>query len=164
MQSSDGYIWFSTDNGLTRYDGATFKNFTTADGLPSNFIFDVVEWKGELHICTLGGGIVKYQGDGFIPAYDSSFEMPAHPVELRMSEKVVTVIDRFRALHILTENRFEKISHQHLVIEPGDELLFFNAEIHGDAVFISCSKGLYVYADGKYTRIPLQLPLSEPFI
>lgn len=164
MQSSDGYIWFSTDNGLTRYDGATFKNFTTADGLPSNFIFDVVEWKGELHICTLGGGIVKYQGDGFIPAYDSSFEMPAHPVELRMSEKVVTVIDRFRALHILTENRFEKISHQHLGIEPGDELLFFNAEIHGDAVFISCSKGLYVYADGKYTRIPLQLPLTEPFI
>ncbi len=163
-QSTDGYIWFSTDNGLTRYDGTAFRNFTTADGLPSNFIFDVVEWKGELFVCTLGGGIIKYGDDGFVPAYDTSYQVPMHPVELRMSEKVVTVVDRFKALHILTGDRFEKITHEHLGIDPMDELLVFNAEILGDVVFASTSKGLYIYSNGHFNRIPLQLPLHEPFI
>lgn len=35
-QDKDGFIWFATETGLSRYDGKYFKNYTTADGLPSN--------------------------------------------------------------------------------------------------------------------------------
>ncbi len=163
-QSSDGYIWFSTDNGLTRYDGATFRNFTTADGLPSNFIFDVVEWKNEMYICTLGGGIRKYVEGKFIPAFDSSYQMPLHPVELRISEQFVTAIDRFKALHILMGNRFEKITNKHLGLVSTEPLHFFNVEIHNNVALISSSKGLYVFSKGQFNRIPLNLPLIDPFI
>src|SRR5689334_15351130 len=33
-QDKDGFIWFATEAGLSRFDGTRFKNFTTADGLP----------------------------------------------------------------------------------------------------------------------------------
>lgn len=33
-QDKDGFIWFATDAGLSRFDGTQFKNFTIADGLP----------------------------------------------------------------------------------------------------------------------------------
>lgn len=35
-QDSEGYLWFATDNGLSRYDGKSFIRYTTKDGLPDN--------------------------------------------------------------------------------------------------------------------------------
>lgn len=37
-QDQDGFIWFGTENGLSRFDGSNFKNFTVKDGLPDNEI------------------------------------------------------------------------------------------------------------------------------
>jgi hypothetical protein len=37
-QDKEGFIWFGTETGLSRFDGTHFKNFSTDDGLPSNDI------------------------------------------------------------------------------------------------------------------------------
>ena len=36
VQDKDGFIWFATENGLSRFDGKYFKNYTVKDGLPDN--------------------------------------------------------------------------------------------------------------------------------
>jgi ligand-binding sensor domain-containing protein len=33
-QDKDGFMWFATEAGVSRFDGTHFKNFSTADGLP----------------------------------------------------------------------------------------------------------------------------------
>jgi ligand-binding sensor domain-containing protein len=38
-QDKYGYLWFSTDQGLSRYDGYSFKSYTTSDGLTDNVTF-----------------------------------------------------------------------------------------------------------------------------
>ncbi len=40
-QDKEGYIWFATENGLSRFDGKSFDNLTTKDGLPDNSILKV---------------------------------------------------------------------------------------------------------------------------
>ncbi|WP_051285479.1 sensor histidine kinase [Aequorivita capsosiphonis] len=35
-QDNEGFIWFLTDKGISKFDGKTFKNFTTKEGLPTN--------------------------------------------------------------------------------------------------------------------------------
>lgn len=40
-QDKDGFMWFSTDNGVCRFDGSSFKTFTTEQGLPDNDIINV---------------------------------------------------------------------------------------------------------------------------
>lgn len=42
-QDSRGYVWFATRDGLSRFDGSTFKTYRTEDGLPTNRLYDVVE-------------------------------------------------------------------------------------------------------------------------
>ncbi|PLX18672.1 MAG: hypothetical protein C0597_05990 [Marinilabiliales bacterium] len=43
FQDSKGYIWFATDNGVSRYDGYEFRNFSQKDGLPDNTVFEIYE-------------------------------------------------------------------------------------------------------------------------
>lgn len=43
FQDRDGYIWFGTETGVSRYDGKGFENFSTSDGLADNEVFKIVQ-------------------------------------------------------------------------------------------------------------------------
>jgi ligand-binding sensor domain-containing protein len=43
----DGIKWFGTENGLSAYDGITFRNYNAEDGLPENQINDICARAGE---------------------------------------------------------------------------------------------------------------------
>ena len=38
IRDKDGFLWFATETGLSRYDGSHFRNFYVSDGLPDNEI------------------------------------------------------------------------------------------------------------------------------
>ena len=38
---NDGFLWVATDNGISRFDGKRFINYSTKDGLPSNDVIQV---------------------------------------------------------------------------------------------------------------------------
>ena len=40
IQDKEGFMWFATETGLSRFDGVHFKNFTIEDGLPDNEILN----------------------------------------------------------------------------------------------------------------------------
>ncbi|HRH59996.1 MAG TPA: histidine kinase, partial [Chitinophagaceae bacterium] len=40
-QDKDGFMWFGTETGLSRFDGSHFKNYSTDDGLPDNEILKI---------------------------------------------------------------------------------------------------------------------------
>ena len=42
-EDADGYIWFCTDRGISRYNGYEFENFNTKDGVTYNTVFKVFE-------------------------------------------------------------------------------------------------------------------------
>lgn len=43
MEDHKGYLWFTTDAGVTRFDGYHFIKFTTDDGLTDNTVFSAFE-------------------------------------------------------------------------------------------------------------------------
>lgn len=58
FEDSQDQLWFATEGGLCRLDPGTrrFKRFSTADGLPSNFILSIAEdGEGRLWISTTKG-------------------------------------------------------------------------------------------------------------
>ena len=40
IQDKEGFMWFATETGVSRFDGVHFKNFTIEDGLPDNEILN----------------------------------------------------------------------------------------------------------------------------
>lgn len=45
LEDKNGFVWISTDQGVSRYDGVTFTNFSAKDGLPDNEIIGLYEDK-----------------------------------------------------------------------------------------------------------------------
>ncbi|MCB2221697.1 MAG: histidine kinase [Bacteroidetes bacterium] len=63
-QDSSGYIWFATENGISRYDGYAFRNFTKPQGLPSNSVIRLfLDYKDRLWYLTYQGEVGYIQNE-----------------------------------------------------------------------------------------------------
>lgn len=61
VQTRDGFIWFCTDDGLSRFDGNTFVNYTRAHGLPHAHVNAMLQSRaGTLWLAT-DGGLARFE-------------------------------------------------------------------------------------------------------
>ncbi|HEU4552268.1 MAG TPA: histidine kinase [Chitinophaga sp.] len=80
VQDKDGFIWFATPTGLSKFDGKRFRNYTKKDGLTDNDVIKLTpDTKGRIWIFTLNG-IPSYFGNYTIhsPDNDSSLLLNSH--------------------------------------------------------------------------------------
>ena len=72
LETSDGYLWFATDNGLSRFDGYTFKNYGIKEGLGDPVIFYMqLDSQGRLWMATISGKLF-YLDAGHIYAFENN--------------------------------------------------------------------------------------------
>jgi signal transduction histidine kinase/ligand-binding sensor domain-containing protein len=57
FQDSKGFIWIATWEGLSKYDGYKFTNYSTSNGLSHNLINDLYEADGNLYIAENNGSV-----------------------------------------------------------------------------------------------------------
>ncbi len=85
LQDRHGNLWFSTSGeGVYRYDGSTFTNFTTRDGLIDDDVGAIIESKNGDLLFGTKNGICKFDGRAFAP-YSDHAQLQAIPV-LRLLE------------------------------------------------------------------------------
>src|SRR5688572_24223004 len=90
-QDAKGYLWFSTDYGLSKYDGFEFKNFYRSGGLSSNYIMSVTEDSAETKwISCYAGGIASLDKNGTISTLPNS---PLEPIYMESVPGRTWVLD-----------------------------------------------------------------------
>ena len=61
VQDKEGYLWFATETGVSRFDGKNFVNFTVEQGLPSNEILKMfVDSKGRVWMMPFANELCYY--------------------------------------------------------------------------------------------------------
>jgi ligand-binding sensor domain-containing protein len=107
MQDSKGYIWFSSEAGLCRYNGKTIKVFDEKNGLKEKSTYVVYEdEQNKLWIVTSANRILNYVNDSlkeasFSKSYVKYFENKfLHTYQLRSVDSVLWTCDQYHSYRI----------------------------------------------------------------
>ena len=151
IQARDGYIWMTTFGGLARYDGLTFKLFTTSNepGLANNRLTKIYEAPdGVIWIGSEDGDIVKYENGTFRTVYQS----PGAPFEKTVTSIVadnsgrlwVGSINGLKWIDIATE-QVTPFTEDAAFLSTGRRLSSDISElsVHRDLLYIGTTSGLY---------------------
>ncbi|MGE0132060.1 MAG: two-component regulator propeller domain-containing protein [Blastocatellales bacterium] len=113
LQTRDGYLWFTTLDGLVRYNGAQFTVFNKANskGIKSNRFRSLFEDPdGTLWIGTEDGGVTRYRGGQF-KTYSAEDGLPSNVVDLiRGAQDGALLVLTSGGLARLRGEKFEVIS------------------------------------------------------
>ncbi len=111
IQDKDGFIWFATANGLSKFDGQHFTTFRTIDGLNSNSITSLVENEnGELYIGNFEKGINVLK-NGKIKNYYSDINWKSLSISFLMldpsenNEQNILAYGRMGEINLISENK-----------------------------------------------------------
>jgi len=101
FSDSEGVLWFgSRGNGVFRYDGTAFINFTTENGLCDNDISCIYEdRKGNMWFGTTDG-VCQYDGKLF-----SKLEIPKSEISTIWLDKVYPVVNPNQVMSILQDKK-----------------------------------------------------------
>lgn len=95
LQDKFGNLWFCTSGeGVYRYDGKSFKNFTTKDGLSSNDVNAIIEDKAGNILFGTKNGICKYSpitslkvGEKPISTFTENLDDSKKPISSMLEDK-----------------------------------------------------------------------------
>ena len=79
FQDKEGFLWFGTLGGASRYDGETFVTFTTMDGLVSNSVRSIFQDREGLIWFGTHDGVSRYDGKRFV-TFTPKDGLPPHIV------------------------------------------------------------------------------------
>lgn len=136
VQDQDGFIWFATETGLSRFDGTRFKNFTTADGLPENEIILLkVDSKNRVWVLPFGNNICYFlkgklhtaQNDSLLRRLDVRQQVTAlvenDQGEIALSEKNrLSIIDNNDKVRFI-QNPYDSVAIHHLGLDFDNSFL-----------------------------------------
>jgi PAS domain S-box-containing protein len=79
FQDSHGFIWFSTSEGLSRFDGYRFTNYGTREGLPSRSVHQLLETRNGTYWVATENGLVRFDP---LPATGNPSQSHFFPISL----------------------------------------------------------------------------------
>jgi ligand-binding sensor domain-containing protein/signal transduction histidine kinase len=99
LQTSDGYLWFTTLDGVVRYDGVQFRIFDKGNsrGILSNRFYSLLEdGEGALWIATEDSGVTRYK-DGAFTTYTTSDGLATNLIHSLRLDRSGVLLVRTRA-------------------------------------------------------------------
>jgi len=155
-QTTDGYLWVGTDNGLARFDGVNFKPFNSQNtpALRSDLILCLLaDRQGRLWIGTAGGGLALF-AQGRFQNIDS-------PIKLQTNDTISNLLeDAGENIWAVTadEGLVRVLAGTNAVAAGGSapvvkfELSAFTTDSTG-RVWAASAAGLFAFDHGRLTKV-----------
>lgn len=143
LEDQQGYLWFSTDNGVSRFNGYAFENFGPKQGLQNNVVFFLQEdHLGRIWMPTLSGKVYYFEGDTIKP-YPYNHILDKYSIQSRQLGQFH--VDRKGVFHVAL------MGFGFIAIQPNGQYRLYSDELPCGAIiyevedqflniFIPCSR------------------------
>jgi ligand-binding sensor domain-containing protein len=110
LQDKQGFLWFGTETGVSRFDGTQFRTFTTIQGLPDNQVLQMFEdSKGRIWMAPFNKSVCYYyKGKIYNQNNDSllrNIKPTGHAVSFAEDKEGNILIHAENRLHLITGDR-----------------------------------------------------------
>ncbi|WP_205508440.1 sensor histidine kinase [Longitalea arenae] len=154
-QDNQGFIWFATEAGISRFDGTNFKNFTTSDGLPETEIIKLfADSKGRIWMAPFKNNVCYYYNGKIYNQENDPLLKKIH---------LTSVISIF---HESSEQEIGFVTDNGvIIISPRNDVKVYNASLEGNRVFLrpnplgrgfqlNVNTQCFIVSDGKMNKVP----------
>ncbi|MEO8073156.1 MAG: two-component regulator propeller domain-containing protein [Acidobacteriota bacterium] len=107
---SRGFLWFCTSEGISRFDGYGFTNFTVRDGLPDRRINDFLEMRNGTILLATDGGLAKLNPAGIAESSENPLFTTILPENPRAKPISVLFEDKAGNIFAGTRDGFYKLN------------------------------------------------------
>jgi len=167
IQDKEGFIWFATETGVSRFDGVHFKNFTIEDGLPDNEILNLFcDSKGRLWMMPFRKTICYYyKGKLYTQKNDSilkQLQVTGNIFGMAEDRNGRLALLEAYAVHLLKDTSIKKIQFSSPFQAWASS--FTSIAVNDSGIInILSSKGVFTVYDEKLKE-PVKTTLTTPSI
>lgn len=166
IQARDGFMWFATANGVSKFDGNQFTTFRINDGLNSNSIIAMAEGKnGELYFGNYEKGINVLR-DGKIQNYFSEIKGKRLAISYLMiprdGNEMQTIYAHgiYSGVNAISESDTAGSISVNPI--PSQRAIYNLTQIANGKIIAASSDGLYDFENEKFTKLNIAgLPDSD---
>ncbi len=158
IQDRDGFIWFATANGLSKFDGKQFTTYRTMDGLNSNSIISIAEgYKGEIYIGNFEKGI-NILKNGIIKNYYSDVNGRSITISYLMidpskkNEQTIFAYGRWGIINIISEKKSTGPTSS--IIKNSSLRINKLEKLQNGNIMALTTTGLYQLKDSLFSKVP----------
>lgn len=156
LQTRDGFLWFGTEDGLSRFDGRRFVNSTHV----SLFVTDLVEdLDGSIWIATNGVGLVKYDRETYFFVSDQEGLIGRRTTSLVCDRRNQIWVGTEQGLFVGNEQGFEAITWD---FGKGGVV---DLEVSKDGrIYVVSRSGLFLVEERSVVEVDIKGQFGEVFI
>jgi hypothetical protein len=161
-EDEDGFKWFGTENGLSRFDGTRFVNFTVAEGLPDNEVLELLgDQKGRVWISTFSKQLCYYYKGKIHNAQNTpwlkKFKLQGPVTKIASDNKGNLIFSDYYNLYWLDRNdSLDNLNETPLFKKYLFRGHFVSDFDHNDNLILSTWDSIFTYKDGILKKIDLK--------
>jgi len=169
IQSQNGFIWFATANGVSKFDGNKFTTFGINDGLNSNSIIAMAEGKdGEIYFGNYEEGINVLINDKFHNYFNEimSERLVISYLMIPRDGNVLQTIyayGNYTGINAIRESKTAGFTNSKISLFQTDIYAIYNlTQLTNGKIIAATSGGLYDFENGNFTKLNITgLPDSD---
>jgi len=169
IQAQNGFIWFATANGVSRFDGNQFATFRINDGLNSNSIIAMAEGRnGELYFGNYEKGINVLK-DEKIQNYFTEINGQRFGISYlfipqdKTNEQTIYAYGTYSGINAIRESKIAGFTNTKISLFQTDIYAIYKlTQLTNGKIIATTSGGLYDFENGNFTKLNITgLPDSD---